>query len=73
MEFTSKALGSLAEVGGPRCCKRDAFLSFQKAIGNINENYGVTLESEKINVVLVSKANSVLRKDVRFTKVGRKR
>ena len=26
MEFTSKALGSLAKVGGPRCCKRDAFL-----------------------------------------------
>ena len=31
MEFTSKALWSLSEVGGPRCCKRDAFLSFSKS------------------------------------------
>ena len=25
MEFTSNALSSLAKVGGPRCCKRNAF------------------------------------------------
>ncbi len=48
MKFTSKALGALAEVGGPRCCKRDAFLSFQEAISFINENYDVTLESSEI-------------------------
>ena len=48
MEFTSAALGSLAKVGGPRCCKRDAFLSFQKAIEFINENYDVALESDGI-------------------------
>ena len=39
MEFTSKALSSLSKVGGPRCCKRDAYLSFQNAIKFINENY----------------------------------
>ena len=27
---TSAALGKLAKVGGPRCCKRDALLSFCK-------------------------------------------
>lgn len=48
MEFTSAALGSLAKVGGPRCCKRDAFLSFQKAIEFINTNYDVRLESNGI-------------------------
>ena len=48
MEFTSKALYSLSQVGGPRCCKRDAFLSFQNAIEYINENYDVELESSKI-------------------------
>lgn len=45
MEFTSKALNRLSEVGGPRCCKRDAFLSFEKAIEHINANYDVILES----------------------------
>ncbi len=48
MEFTSAALGSLAQVGGPRCCKRDAFLSFRKAIEFVNENYDVELESGRI-------------------------
>ena len=48
MEFTSNALCSLAKVGGPRCCKRDAFLSFQKAIEYVNENYDVELQSDKI-------------------------
>lgn len=48
MEFTSKALYSLSQTGGPRCCKRDAYLSFQNAIEHINENYDVRLKSSTI-------------------------
>lgn len=48
MAFTSSALQSLSQVGGPRCCKRDAYLSFQKAIQFINENYAVNLEGKEI-------------------------
>ncbi len=48
MEFTSNALSSLSRVGGPRCCKRDAFLAFQKAIEYVNENYDVELKSNNI-------------------------
>ena len=48
MEYTSKALYSLSQVGGPRCCKRDAYLSFQKVIEFINETYDVKLESTPI-------------------------
>lgn len=48
MEFTSSALLSLSQVGGPRCCKRDAFLTFQKAMEYINENYNVKLENGRI-------------------------
>ena len=44
MEFTAKALSELAKVGGPRCCKRNAFLSMKQAIEFINENYEVVLE-----------------------------
>ena len=51
MEFTSKALSKLAEVGGPRCCKRDAFLAFQKAIEYVNENYDVKLEESTIECI----------------------
>ena len=48
MEFTSKALGSLSQAGGPRCCKRDAFLTFSEAIDFVNAKYGVTLEKTEI-------------------------
>lgn len=48
MKFTSKALGALAEVGGPRCCKRDAYLSFLEAIDFVNANYDVRLEKSVI-------------------------
>lgn len=48
MRFTSAALGDLAEVGGPRCCKRDAYLSFLKAIEFINARYDVELEKSDI-------------------------
>lgn len=48
MMYTSKALGRLAEVGGPRCCKRDAFLALQEAVGFVNVNYDVKLEKSAI-------------------------
>ena len=48
MKFTSKALEMLAEINGPRCCKRDAFLSIKAAVEFINENYDVAMEIPKI-------------------------
>ena len=48
MEFTARALCSMSQVGGPRCCKRDAFLSFQEAIKYVNAHFDVGLESEDI-------------------------
>ena len=46
MEFTSNALKNLGEINGPRCCKRDAMISFKNAIDYINAHYDVTLEYE---------------------------
>lgn len=48
MEFTSKALHRLSKIGGPRCCKRDAYLAFEEAIEFINNNYDVELGKENI-------------------------
>lgn len=47
MAFTSDALRSLSEIGGPRCCKRNALLSFQRAVEYINNNYHVKMETDK--------------------------
>lgn len=48
MEYTSNALRELSKIGGPRCCKRDAFIAFWEAIKFINENYHVNLPISKI-------------------------
>ena len=73
MEFTSKALGSLAQVGGPRCCKRDAFLSFQKAIEHINENYNVQMESSRIECYFSDKNEQCIKEKCPFYKKSKKK
>lgn len=47
-KMTSKALESIGEVGGPRCCKRDSYISILDAIQFANENLGVNMESSDI-------------------------
>ena len=44
MEYTSEALARLAKIGGPRCCKRDAFSSMEQAVAYIKKHYGITLD-----------------------------
>lgn len=73
MEFTSNALMSLAQVGGPRCCKRDAFLSFQKAIEFINENYDVQLENDKIECCFTDKNEQCIKERCPFYKKTKKK
>lgn len=48
LNFVSKALGNIAEVGGPRCCKRNAFLSLHTAIDFVREQYGIELPKHKL-------------------------
>ena len=48
MKYTSAALARLSEMGGPRCCKRDAFAAMEEAKGYIAERYGVKLDLPEI-------------------------
>ncbi len=73
MEFTSKALFSLSQVGGPRCCKRDAFLAFQKAIEYVNENYNVKLESSRIECSFSEKNEQCISNKCPFYKKTKKK
>lgn len=43
-KMTAKSLGRIGEVGGPRCCKRDSFLSILSAAEFIEEQFGVKME-----------------------------
>ena len=46
MKFTSRAIGELGKINGPRCCKRDAIIAFREGVSYINEHYSVSLEYE---------------------------
>ena len=48
MEYTSAALGRLAKIGGPRCCKRDAFSSMEQAVEYIKKRYDITLDLQPV-------------------------
>ncbi len=49
MQFTSKAIGELGRINGPRCCKRDAMIAFKNGIEYVNSHYDVHLEYEHMN------------------------
>lgn len=48
MVYTSRALEALSRIGGPRCCKRDAYVSLETAVDYIRERFGVRLEKDDI-------------------------
>ena len=73
MEFTSKALAGLSKVGGPRCCKRDAFICFQSAIEHINEHYEVKLEGSNIECCFSEKNEQCIKERCPFYKKPNKK
>lgn len=48
MYLTSHILEKLANIGGPRCCKRNGFTAIDTAIDFVKEKYGITLEKSEI-------------------------
>ncbi len=44
---TAKSLFSIANHGGPRCCKRNTFLALLKAADFVKENFGVSFKINK--------------------------
>lgn len=46
--MTSKALEKIGSVGGPRCCKRDSYLSILAAVDFVKEHFGLEMEKAEI-------------------------
>ena len=47
-QMTAKALGEIGAVGGPRCCKRDSYLSVLAAVDFVKEHFGIEMEKSEI-------------------------
>ena len=46
-QMTSRALGAIAKLGGPRCCKRDSFTAAKEAAAFVQESLGIDMELPK--------------------------
>lgn len=44
LRYTSRALSAIGEVGGPRCCKRNAYLSLTEGVKIVQEKYSIPME-----------------------------
>lgn len=69
MEYTSSVIKRMSEIGGPRCCKRNAFLSLSIAVDFVNKKYGIKLDSSPIVCGFSSKNNDCLKERCPFNKV----
>lgn len=46
--MTAKALEQIGRIGGPRCCKRDSYLSILAAIDFVEENFKIHMERPEV-------------------------
>ncbi len=65
-KMTSSALGGIGEVGGPRCCKRDSYISIIKAVEFAKENLGVEMEIDEIKCKHFTQNNQCIGKRCSF-------
>jgi hypothetical protein len=70
MKMTAKSLGAIGEIGGPRCCKRDSYISILSAIDFVKENFGIEMEKPGIICGHSSQNNQCIGKRCPFSKVS---
>jgi hypothetical protein len=61
MRFTSSVLKKMAEIGGPRCCKRNATLSLSTAISFVKEHYGIEMGTSSLECSFYPLNNTCLK------------
>lgn len=69
--MTAKALEQIGLVGGPRCCKRDSYLSILTAIRFVKEQFGVEMELPYIVCSHFAQNNQCIGKRCPFSKANR--
>ena len=48
MQCTSSLISKMSQIGGPRCCKRNAFLSLSEAVKFVERKYNIKMDLEDI-------------------------
>ncbi len=69
--MTAAALGRIGAVGGPRCCKRNAYLAILTAVDFARENLGVEMDRPEIVCSRSAQNNQCIGKRCPFSPAGR--
>ncbi len=67
--MTARSLGAIGAVGGPRCCKRNSYLSILAAVDFVKEHFGVEMEKPRIVCAHSAKNNQCIGKRCPFAAV----
>lgn len=65
-KMTARALSHIGDIGGPRCCKRDSYLSLEEATAFINEHLHIPIHHGDIVCHYAAKNNQCLGKNCPF-------
>ena len=71
--MTAKSLGAIGGIGGPRCCKRDSYLSLLSAVDFVRENFGVQMEKADIVCSRSAQNNQCIGKRCPFSRASHDR
>lgn len=68
--MTAQSLEAIGTVGGPRCCKRDSYLSILAAVDFVKEHFGVEMKTPEIVCTFSAQNNQCLGKRCPFSKAN---
>lgn len=68
--MTAKALERIGTVGGPRCCKRDSYLSILAAVDFVKEHFGIEMDGSEVICGHSAQNNQRIGKRCPFAKVN---
>lgn len=69
-QMTARSLSLIGKIGGPRCCKRDSFLSILSAIDFVAEHFGVEMEKPEIICHYAPQNNQCIGKRCPFSEIN---
>ena len=68
--MTAKSLAAIGEIGGPRCCKRDSYLSILAAVDFVKEHFGIQMDRQEIVCTHAAQNNQCIGKRCPFARAG---
>ena len=71
-KMTAKSLSAIGEIGGPRCCKRDSYLSILSAIDFVEGHFDIRMDRPEIVCQHAAQNNQCIGKRCPFSKANHK-